>query len=116
MNDTITYILTTNGLLFFLSVIFYFFPPKKVNKFYGYRTHKASQNEDIWQFANTVFNKNLLIYAAISLAATFALAFSTQKELTWQPMLFVILTIVVSIVKTENALKENFTDEGKRKN
>lgn len=116
MNDTITYILTTNGLLFFLSVIFYFFPPKKVNRYYGYRTHKASQNQEIWQFANSIFNKNLLVYATISLAATFGLYFATQKELTWQPMLFVILTIVVSIVKTENALKENFTEDGKKKN
>jgi uncharacterized membrane protein len=115
MNDTITYILTTNGLLFLLSVIFYFFPPKKVNKIYGYRTHKASQNQEIWNFANTIFNKNLLSYAAISLVAIFALAIATQKELTWQPMLFVVLTIVVSIVKTENALKDNFTDEGKKK-
>lgn len=115
MGDTISYILITNGLLFLLSVIFYFFPPKKVNKFYGYRTDKASQNQEIWQFANAIFNKNLLIYAAISLVATFGLYFSTQKELTWQPMLFVILTIVVSIVKTENALKENFTDDGKKK-
>jgi uncharacterized membrane protein len=115
MNDTITYILTTNGLLFLLSVIFYIFPAKNINRFYGYRTHKASQNKEIWKFANTVFNKNLLIYAAISLVAIFSLALATQKELSWQPMLFVVLTIVVSIVKTENALKENFTDEGKRK-
>lgn len=115
MNDTVIYILTTNGLLFLLSVVFYFFPAKKINNIYGYRTHKASLNKDIWYFANTVFNKNLLIYAAISLVAIFALFVATQKELTWQPMLFVVLTIVVSIVKTENALKENFTDEGKKK-
>lgn len=115
MNNTITYILTTNGLLFLLSIIFYFFPAKKINQLYGYRTHKASQNQKIWEFANAVFNKNLLIYAAISLVATFGLYFATQKELTWQPMLFILLTIVVSIVKTENALKANFTEDGERK-
>jgi len=115
MNNTVIYILTTNGLLLLLSIIFYFFPPKKVNTLYGYRTHKASQNQEIWQFANAIFNKNFMVYAAISLAATFGLYFATQKELTWQPMLFVILTIMVSIVKTENALKDNFTDDGKKK-
>ena len=45
------YVLTTNGLLFLLSIIFWKFPPKKINHFYGYRTPKAMQNLEIWNFA-----------------------------------------------------------------
>tara|TARA_B110000503_G_C7051667_1_gene372602 strand:+ start:220 stop:564 length:345 start_codon:yes stop_codon:yes gene_type:complete len=111
----ITYVLTTNGLLFLLSIIFWKFPPKKINNLYGYRTFKVMQNQDIWSFANATFNKNLLMYAGFSFIATMLLANFTTKELTWQPMVLAILSIIVSIIKTERALSDNFTEEGKRK-
>jgi uncharacterized membrane protein len=111
----IIYVLTTNGLLFLLSIIFWKFPPKKINNLYGYRTFKAMQNEDIWNFANTAFNKNLLMYAGLSFIATMLLANFIANELTWQPMVVAILSIIVSIIKTERALSDNFTEEGKRK-
>lgn len=107
--------MTTNGLLFLLSILFYKFPPKKINSLYGYRTVKAMQNQQIWDFANGVFNKNLLIYSGISLLGSVLLASFTSKELTWQPMLLVLLCIVVSILKTERSLTDNFTEEGDKK-
>ena len=111
----IVYVMTTNGLLFLLSILFYKFPPKKINRLYGYRTVKAMQNQQIWDFANGIFNKNLLIYSGISLLGSVLLASFTSKELTWQPMLLVLLCIVVSILKTERSLTDNFTEEGDKK-
>ncbi|TMM30578.1 SdpI family protein [Polaribacter aestuariivivens] len=113
--NPLTYILTTNGLLFLLSIIFWKFPPKKINAIYGYRTPKAMQNQQIWDFANNVFNKNLLIYSGISFLAGLVFANFATKELSWQPMVLVLLSILVSIIKTERALSDNFTDEGQRK-
>lgn len=107
--------MTTNGLLFLLSILFYKFPPKKINSLYGYRTVKAMQNQQIWDFANGIFNKNLLIYSGISLLGSLLLASFTSKELTWQPMLLVLLSVLVSIIKTERGLSDNYTEEGKRK-
>jgi uncharacterized membrane protein len=111
----ILYVMTTNGLLFLLSILFYKFPPKKINSLYGYRTVKAMQNQQIWDFANGIFNKNLLIYSGISLLGSVLLASFTSKELTWQPMLLVLLSVLVSIIKTERGLSDNYTEEGKRK-
>ena len=110
----ITYILTTNGLLFLISIIFWKFPPKKINNIYGYRTHKAMLNSKIWDFANAIFNKNLLIYAGISFLAGLVFANFATAELTWQPMVLVLLSILVSVIKTERALNENFTEDGKK--
>jgi|TARA_B110000977_G_C10903015_1_gene426126 uncharacterized membrane protein len=115
MNDALLYVFTTNGLLFLISVLFWKFPPKKINSIYGYKTPKAMQNLKIWEFANTTFNKSLLIYAGISFLAGLAFVTFLKAELTWQPMAFVFLSIIVSIVKTEKKLTENFTDEGKKK-
>ena len=109
------YVLTTNGLLFLLSIIFWKFPPKKINNLYGYRTNKAMLNEDIWQFANAFFNKTLLKYAAISFAAALLFVFVVSVEITWQPMVIMLLTLAVSSIKTEQALSKTFDDEGKRK-
>ncbi|QOD60032.1 SdpI family protein [Polaribacter haliotis] len=113
--NPITYVLTTNGLLFLLSIIFWKFPPKKINAIYGYRTAKAMQNQKIWNFANSFFNKNLLIYSGISFLASLVFATYATKELSWQPMVLALLSILVSIIKTERALNDNFTDEGKFK-
>jgi uncharacterized membrane protein len=115
MNDALLYVFTTNGLLFLISVLFWKFPPKKINSIYGYKTPKAMQNLKIWEFANTTFNKSLLIYAGISFLAGLAFVTFLKAELTWQPMAFVFLSIIVSIVKTEKKLTKNFTDEGKKK-
>ncbi|MDA9087100.1 SdpI family protein [Polaribacter sp.] len=115
MNDVLLYVFTTNGLLFLISILFWKFPPKKINSLYGYRTPKATQNQQIWDYANTSFNKSLLIYAGISFLAGLAFVTFLNAALTWQPMAFVFLSIIVSIVKTEKGLTENFTEEGKKK-
>lgn len=108
------YVLTTNGVLFLISIIFWKFPPKKINGLYGYRTPKAMQNEDIWQFANATFNLTFLKYSGISFLAALVLTSSSSEQLTWQPMVFVALAILVSLIKTERAINETFDDDGKR--
>lgn len=113
--DNFTYVLTTNGVLFLLSVVFWKFPPKKINSIYGYRTHRSMLNEEIWDFANTTFNIAFLKYSGLSFGAALILAYLATGNLTWQPMVLVALSILVCIIKTEKALKENFTEEGKRK-
>jgi len=107
------YVLSINGLLFLFSIIFYFFPPKKINAIYGYRTNKTMKNETIWKFANTHFTKQFLIYSAISFIA--ALVFvSISKNFTWQPMAIMLLSLAVSVVKTEQEVNKNFDADGNK--
>lgn len=109
------YVISVNGLMFLISVIFYFFPPKKINSLYGYRTHRTMQNEDVWNFANTLFNKILLKYASISFVAALALAYLYPNLMTsWFPMGFLFFTLLVCIIATENALNQHFDKEGNR--
>lgn len=113
--DNFTYVLITNGVLFLISIIFWKFPPKKINSLYGYRTHKTMQNQQIWDFANKNFNSTFLKYSGFSFLAALLFASLATDQLTWQPMVFVGLAILASIIKTEKAISENFTDEGKPK-
>ena len=110
-----TYIITTNGFLFLLSIIFLKFPPNKINNWYGYRTHKTMLNQKIWDFANKIFTKNLIIYSGISFLGGLLLANLVNTEFTWQPMALVFLSVIVSIIKTEKSINESFTEEGKKR-
>lgn len=108
------YVLSINGVLFLFSIIFHFFPPKKINAIYGYRTNKTMKNDTVWQFANTFFTKEFLKYSAISLVAALVLAYMA-KELTWQPMAIMLLSLAVSVIKTEQEINKNFDEEGNMK-
>jgi len=108
------YVLSINGLLFLLSIIFYFFPPKTINSFYGYRTNRTISNDGIWKFANTFFSKQFLIYATISLFAAI-LFVAISKNVSWQPMAIMLLSLAVSVIKTEQELNKNFNEEGDKK-
>ncbi len=96
MNDALLYVFTTNGLLFLISILFWKFPPKKINSLYGYRTPKATQNQQIWDYANSSFNKSLLIYAGISFLAGLAFVTFLNAALTWQPMAFVFYLLLLA--------------------
>ena len=112
--NPIYYVLSINGALFLFSIIFHFFPPKKINAIYGYRTNKTMKNDTVWQFANTFFTKEFMKYSAISLVAALVLAYMS-KELTWQPMAIMLLSLAVSVIKTEQEINKNFDEEGNMK-
>lgn len=74
------------------------------------------QNQNVWDFANSLFNKTLLIYATISFIAALALATINPELMTsWFPMAFLFFTLLICIITTEKSLNENFDKEGNRK-
>lgn len=114
--DPYIYVLSVNGLMFVISLIFYFFPPKKINSLYGYRTHRTMTNEGIWNFANSFFNKTLVKYSSMSLAAALILAYLYPALMTsWFPMAFLFFTLLVVILSTENELNKHYDKEGNPK-
>lgn len=109
------YVLSVNGLIFLLSIIFYFFPPKKINNLYGYRTHRSMLNLDIWKFSNTIFTQTLLMYSCIAFVAAILLVYLNPQQMqSWIPMGLLLLTLLVSIIKTEQSISKKFNKEGKR--
>ncbi len=114
--NAFTYVLSVNGLIFFLSIIFYYFPPKKINSIYGYRTHRTMQNRTVWDFANRLFGITLLKYSGISFIAALALTFINEALMnSWFSMAFMIFTLLIAIISTEKELNKNFNDEGNKK-
>ena len=58
--------LSCGPLMVILTYIFYKFPPKKINPLYGYRTNRSMQNQKVWDFANKVSTKYLLVASLIT--------------------------------------------------
>ncbi len=72
------------------------------------------KNDTIWNFANDFFTKQLLQYAGFSLAAAILFVY-LGKEVTWQPMAIMLLSLAVAVIKTEQELSRNFDDDGNKK-
>ena len=114
--DTFTYVLSVNGLLFIMSIVFYFFPPKKINYIYGYRTNRTMLNDDIWNFANSLFCVTLLKYSGITLLVMILMIFINEPLMSsWLPMAFMIFTLLIAIISVEKKINEEFDNEGNRK-
>ncbi len=114
--NAFTYVLSVNGLLFFLSIIFYYIPPKKINSLYGYRTHRTMLNKEIWDFSNQFFSKILLKYSGICFLVALVLAYlNPELMVSWVPMALLIFTLLICIISTEKALNEIYDKEGNKK-
>lgn len=73
-------------------------------------------NDDVWQFANSFFNKNFVIYAGIGFAAALAMTYFFPELMTsWFPMAFLFFTLGICIYATEKTLNLHFDKEGNRK-
>ncbi len=48
-------------LLTAVALLFYLFPPKNINRFYGYRTSKSMENDENWKKANQIASKIMLL-------------------------------------------------------
>jgi len=97
------------GFLFLIiGLVFRFFPPRKINSFYGYRTSQSMQNQHKWDVAQKLSAKYLLVLASILILAAFILhsihvAFSSSMYVQIALMLFGIVFMLVDI---ENKLKK----------
>lgn len=74
-----------------ISLIFYLFPPPRINYFYGYRTRKSMKNSENWKSANQLAAKGLLFIMVINLALS--LLFIQIFKLSS----FVVLAVVLII-------------------
>lgn len=53
------------GLFFIAGLLLKFSPPKRINKWYGYRTPKAMKDDASWSFAQNYSSQLILIYTPI---------------------------------------------------
>ena len=96
--------------------------PKKINYIFGYRTDMSMKNRETWDFAHKNlgdlwFKLGAPLLAVTSVVSLLVFRESTKQITTWCCVIFVIqlVIMVLPVVYTEKALKENFDENGKWK-
>lgn len=109
--NTLFFMPTLTGLVFLLVASFmYYYPPKKINSLYGYRTKSSMENQDRWDFAQLYSAKKMILYG--TLLALFGLLglivdFSENIELIIG-ISSLLIVVILLLVQTEKAIKQKF--------
>lgn len=99
------------GVIFsIIGIIFYFFPPKKINYIYGYRTSTSMESQERWDFAQKysaikMIQGSVFLLAVSGLGLLFSLSQSQQVLIGFTAL---IVHIVGMFYLTEKALKKQF--------
>ena len=101
--------LSISVLLLIISMIYYLFKPKKVNRFYGYRTFKSMKNIDNWKFSNNTFSIGMLIISGGNSISLFlsSLVFSLEKISVYYFVALLIIQFAFLIYWIEKKLTKN---------
>ena len=101
--------LSISVLLLIISVIYYLFQPKKINRFYGYRTFKSMKNIDNWKFSNNSFSIGMLIISGGNSVLLYlsSLVFSLEKINVYYFVALLIIQFAFLIYWIEKKLTIN---------
>lgn len=102
------------GLIFILAgLIQMIFPPKKINSLYGYRTPRSMKNIEVWNFAQKLSSKVLILMGFIlSLFGIIALLLGLEEVLINSFGIgLMLLFAIILFFYMESAIKKKFPQE-----
>lgn len=86
--------------LFILGGLLFFFPPKKINGIYGYKTASSMSSQEKWDFAQKYTGKIMIIESLIMIIISFFI--DIPEAIIF---IFIIASIVPLLIIVENKLK-----------
>ena len=105
-------------IILVVGVVFWMYPPKKINEFYGYRTTRSRKSQEAWDFAQrysakllTIFGFAALIVAAAAHLFRNRLCVNYDYLMLYDVCITLLLPIIVvlpPIVLTELELRKRF--------
>ena len=106
------------GFLFVvIGLVMRFFPPRKINWYYGYRTGTSMKNQEMWAAANRyaaqLFWQLGLVMMVLG-AITFMLPPTTFTGI-YAGIFLMLLLVAVTYYLTEQHLKKHFDERGKKR-
>jgi len=100
-----------------LALFYRFFPPKQINKLYGYHMKSSTKNQDTWREANSYAARLMLLLSILFLLAS--LLTETLVKFNSVKLIIFAAIIVGSVAAlyflTEKHMKNVFDENGKRK-
>lgn len=101
------------GIAFMIaSAAVYFFPPKKINYLYGYRTTSSMKSQERWDFAQRYSTSRMFQAGAALFALAFlGLLFPGSETLQVGIGIFLMIpALLFMFFSTERALRRKFPD------
>ncbi|WP_283642801.1 SdpI family protein [Croceibacter atlanticus] len=102
-------------ILLILGIIFYKFPPKKINSVYGYRTPRSMTNQDTWDSANTFSSIWMIRFAVFTFLVSGASYVLIPEYSALITVIVLVLLVVLILPLTESHLKRHYTKSGSPK-
>ena len=101
-----------------VGVVFWMYPPKKINEFYGYRTTRSRKSQEAWDFAQRYSAKLMTVLGLVALAvASIAhwlrsrLCLNSEDVMLYDngiTAVLVVMLVLPPIVLTELQLRKRF--------
>ena len=104
------------GVIFCLiALVLYKFPPKKINRFYGYRTAKAMRSQERWDFAQQYAAVRMFEVGLVLLVLAFTAAWVITPGFYSQAGSRIALVLLVGgvaymIIRTQRAIDKKFKE------
>ena len=104
-------------LLLLISLIFFYFPPKKFNPIYGHRTSMSIKNQDTWNEANKRSSFMMLLVSALTcILQLIGIVFNINTDSTiLYASVFLVAGLVIGGIVIEKQLRTIFDKDGNRK-
>lgn len=96
------------GILLVTALITHYFPPKKINGIYGYRTPRSMKDREHWDLAQKI-STNEMLRAGLAMMALANLGWfiDLSKAVSLAIGFAVLIILLIRLfTKTENALKK----------
>jgi uncharacterized membrane protein len=107
--------LLTSVLLFAFGVYWRYYPPKKINNLYGYRTRRSMANQTVWDYANKVGAQMLFSLGWISFILTLVVFSIVLKYIVIVNMALVLAGLGIGIYWCETKINKKFDKNGNSK-
>lgn len=111
--DHIVSPLSVVGIIFIIAgILTFIFPPKTINRLYGYRTKTSMKNQQTWDFAQVYVAKKMVVIGLIMLllSINFIVIDFTENQIVIIGLIIICFSIAYLFLKTENAILRTFKD------
>jgi uncharacterized membrane protein len=108
-------LIIVGSFIIIIGLIFKFFPPKKINSFYGWRSNFSMKNQDVWDEAQRTGSILLVAGGCALLLAGLVVYFLLHSKSEIVTLVGVVATFIVIFVTGEIRLHRIFNKDGSRK-
>lgn len=93
-------------ILVIIGAAFTLFPSKKINALYGYRSVKAEETTELWQYAQRVSGRYFLLFGALMAAIGWVLRVTGNTNFFLIEMMLLVFPIMPIFLLTEQQLRK----------